>query len=521
MTISANFPVSPSQGGAYQSSISYQSQSQQSMLYSNSNGETVKVEQSSSSSMSYQLSMSSGGSSESLVYSRQFSQTTQISNVKAVEEPPLLDGASNILGFIEQRLAKEAAAGATEEELGQLLEQGLAGFEQGFGEAMDILNADNSLNANVESSVGTLYSQVVNGLEDLKQQYTPSTVADAPEATATAVNTEAVVKEAPVKEAAIQEAPVNQEPVSVPKTVSAESEAPQPTAVASSAPQAVSAVQSIESSQTRMLRFSSIGGVEQMESLNSSSISSQRPIEQVATTTQLPGAEVAAETPEQITEVSETTTTTVAPNTGDQTRMEYGLKERFSFTLQTQDGDKVTIDALNTTVYAARLDDQGDNNSQLIEGLNNSENYSFNVEGDLDDEEIKAINDLMTQVMDLADTFYNNNVDAAYEQALAVGYDQNEIAAYSFSMKQVEQYSVASSYQALAPETTERPSLNGVFDLIGDYTSQLVEQLNTPNNFPNIDFMSLLTTAAEQIDDQVKHSEGAGFQQSIDPFVEA
>ena len=518
MTISANFPVSPSQSGSYQTSISYQSQSQHSMLYSNSNGESIKIDRSSSSSMSYQLSMSSSGSSESLVYSRQSSQTTQVSNVKATEEPPLLDGASNILGFIEQRLAKEAAGGATEEELGELLEQGLAGFKQGYGEAIDMLSADNGLNENVENSVSTLYSQVVDGLADLKQQYTPTTDAVEPK-TGESKTTDATATDNPKT---TTETPITQAPTSEPKTPAAESSNAVATPAESSAAPVMSVIQSSESSQTRILRFSSTGGVEQMESLTSSTLSSQSPADKVATKVELPAAESATPPAQQVTEASETTTTstTTAASNGEQSRIEYGLKERFSFSLQTQEGDKVTIDALNTTVYAARLDNQEDGKGQLVEGLKNSENYTFNVEGDLNDDEIKAINELMVQVMDLADTFYNNNVNDAYEQALAVGYDQNEIATYSFAMKQVEQYSVASTYQALAPESSEKPSLNGVFDLIGDYTNQLVEQLNKPSNFQNIDFMSLLTNAAEQIDEQVKHSDGAGFQQSIDPYLD-
>lgn len=476
MTINAFSSVSSTQGDTYQSTITYRSHSHQALRYSNSEGETTTLEQSRSSSMAYQLSINNGGVSESLVYSRQYSQTTQVAKVEKIEETPLLDGANNILRFIEQRLAAEAEAGATEDELSELIKQGLAGFKQGYGEAIDLLKVGDSFSEKVEDSVSTLYSQVLNGFDDLKQQYNPTETPVDKDVSATPNETQVLQAQAPVS------------------------------------------IQSTASSQTRLLRFSSIGGVEQLESLKASTLSSQRIIDDIKLV-EPPQADKKTESLEEFVNQPSTT----VPYASEQTRVEYGLKERFSFTLQTQDGDKVTINARNTLVYAARYDEQSDvdgQQSQFVEGLKTNESYTFSIEGELDDDEKQAINELMGQVMSLADTFYNGNVDAAYEQALAVGYDQDEIASYSFNMKQVEQYSVTNAYQTFAPETTERPSLNGVFDLIGDYTSQLIDQLNKPQEGQNIDFVSLLKSIAEQLDEQVTHIDGTGFKQSISPFID-
>ena len=45
--------------------------------------------------------------------------------------------------------------------------------------------------------------------------------------------------------------------------------------------------------------------------------------------------------------------------------------------------------------------------------------------------ELAALNDLFSQVNDIADSFYSGNVGEAFEQALAVGYDSDELAAFA------------------------------------------------------------------------------------------
>jgi len=68
-------------------------------------------------------------------------QTTKVNNT-----PALLDGARNILQFIEQRVASEQADGASTDELSELIDQGLSGFLQGFDEAKNLLGDDKALN---------------------------------------------------------------------------------------------------------------------------------------------------------------------------------------------------------------------------------------------------------------------------------------------------------------------------------------------------------------------------------------
>jgi len=471
MTFSS--PLSHSGADSLQSQIAYRNHSQQTLRYTDSGGQSVAIEHANTSSMAYQLNINGGGTSESLIYTRQSSQSSTVSQVAEIEEPALLDGAKNILSFIEQRLATEVAEGATEEELNTLIQQGLAGFKQGYGEAEAILKGAGNLNDVTEDSITTLYQQVVEGFEALTEEYAPSS------ASTVAAKSDIPV-DAPVKE-----------------------------------PKPVAAVFDSSQSQTRLLRFNSNEGIGQLDALNVRTMHSQSLIDNL---------EVLDTDKNQSQQAQDQSLEPLSANTATsyESRVEYGRKDRFSFVLQTQDGDKVTIDARNTTVYAANYSAQasaGEQKSELVEGLKTYDKYQFTIEGELDSDEMQAIDELMQQVMGLADEFYNGNLDAAYEQALAVGYDQNEIASYSLSMKQVEQYSVASAYETFTPET--KPSLNGVFDAIGDYTTELVESINKAKNNQHIDFTRLLDAIAQQIDAQIDHHKTSGFQQSLSPFLPA
>jgi hypothetical protein len=99
------------------------------------------------------------------------STNTSVSKTNTEATPPLVEGASTILRFIEQRIATEKNNAASDETLETIFQQGLAGFEQGYGEALTILGDKGVLNDGVSESVTTLYQQVLAGFENLRQIY--------------------------------------------------------------------------------------------------------------------------------------------------------------------------------------------------------------------------------------------------------------------------------------------------------------------------------------------------------------
>lgn len=79
--------------------------------------------------------------------------------------------AGNILGFIEHRLRMDAAEGATLEQLQSRLEAGLAGFQKGFAEASEKLEALSMLSPEVEQDIGKTYELVMDGIDVLRKKF--------------------------------------------------------------------------------------------------------------------------------------------------------------------------------------------------------------------------------------------------------------------------------------------------------------------------------------------------------------
>lgn len=78
---------------------------------------------------------------------------------------------SNILGFIERRLAMDKAEGASEEALASRLEAGLSGFKKGFAEAEEQLKALNMLTPVIAEDIGETYDLVMAGIDGLREKF--------------------------------------------------------------------------------------------------------------------------------------------------------------------------------------------------------------------------------------------------------------------------------------------------------------------------------------------------------------
>ena len=83
--------------------------------------------------------------------------------------------AGRVLGFVEQRLQSEAAAGADPARLEQLLAQAREGIEKGFADARKILDGMGVLGGQVASDIDDTYSRIQDGLGDLDKRFGAAT----------------------------------------------------------------------------------------------------------------------------------------------------------------------------------------------------------------------------------------------------------------------------------------------------------------------------------------------------------
>lgn len=81
--------------------------------------------------------------------------------------------AGRILGFIEQRLQSEQAAGADTGKLQKLFDQARSGVEKGFAEARKILDGMGVLQGKVASDIDDTYQKIQDGFSDLNKRFNP------------------------------------------------------------------------------------------------------------------------------------------------------------------------------------------------------------------------------------------------------------------------------------------------------------------------------------------------------------
>ena len=81
--------------------------------------------------------------------------------------PKLLDGARNILNFIEQGIDSLKKDGASDADIAEKIQQATSGFLQGYQEASEELSATGLLDK-VKSTVELLKEQVLDGIDQLK-----------------------------------------------------------------------------------------------------------------------------------------------------------------------------------------------------------------------------------------------------------------------------------------------------------------------------------------------------------------
>lgn len=244
--------------------------------------------------------------------------------------------AKNVLTFVEDRLKREQASGASQERLTNLLKQARSGIDKGYDEAKAELKDRNLLTEELDADIEKGKSRIEAGLDKLAEKYLGQGESENPE------------QAKPEKDA---------RPADVDKPR--------------------------ESAKPRM------------------------PVRN-------PLSEAVAVERASLAEAS------------------MGIQVR------TRDGDIVTLSAtqLNASFYSR------DSESET-EGVFESGGYQFSVEGELDEDEMRALEDLVGQVQGMAEQFFGGDFSRAFESALQLNADPSEIASFavSLSSRQVEQVS--------------------------------------------------------------------------------
>jgi hypothetical protein len=103
--------------------------------------------------------------------------------------------------------------------------------------------------------------------------------------------------------------------------------------------------------------------------------------------------------------------------------------------------------------------------------------FSFSVEGELDDDELRAIGELVSDTASLATEFFDGDIDAAFEQALQLGFDETELTGFALQLDSVQQTRVTQTYESVSQfnnnEEGEQERVSSVRP-VADYLSDLL-----------------------------------------------
>ena len=169
----------------------------------------------------------------------------------------------------------------------------------------------------------------------------------------------------------------------------------------------------------------------------------------------------------------------------DLTSVSAAQQNQFEFSVTTADGDIVTLNASSLQALLAENISSNSGSNSISSSLRSSyseSNLFFSVEGELDSGEMKAINDLFLQVNDLAETFFSGDFQAAFEEAMELGYDAKELASFSLNLTQTSVQRATSAYQAQnsGPSNSE----SGLdIEPLANYARELVEAVKTASMF--------------------------------------
>ncbi|MCV2886625.1 DUF5610 domain-containing protein [Aestuariibacter sp. AA17] len=90
-----------------------------------------------------------------------------------------------------------------------------------------------------------------------------------------------------------------------------------------------------------------------------------------------------------------------------------------------------------------------------------SSSLSFSVKGELDEDELKAIGNLVSDASDLADDFFNGDIESAFNKALELGFDEQELTGFALQLTRQEKVEVVKAYESVSHFSDDMKDVDG------------------------------------------------------------
>jgi len=131
----------------------------------------------------------------------------------------------------------------------------------------------------------------------------------------------------------------------------------------------------------------------------------------------------------------------------------FSSSQEFSLNIVTRDGDQVNLTLQrdqSSNSYQASIENRSGSASANGKSYSIIEGFSLSVNGELDAQEIAAIESLLKDVKSVSDDFFNGNVGAAFDAGLKLGFNTQELSAFSLELNQNQSESVSQAYREIS-----------------------------------------------------------------------
>jgi hypothetical protein len=160
--------------------------------------------------------------------------------------------------------------------------------------------------------------------------------------------------------------------------------------------------------------------------------------------------------------------------------------ETFDMEVTTRDGDRLRISiaqaSANWSQSGVVASSNGNGSSVVASSQSGSLQigaWQVSVEGELDDEERAALEKLFGQVQDLSNKFYAGDLSGAFDRAMALEMDGEQLASMSLRLTQTTVRQATDAYSTVAQDGGQAAS--AVNSSLIDYAQGLLEALRSAN----------------------------------------
>ncbi|CAH9066457.1 hypothetical protein PSECIP111951_03818 [Pseudoalteromonas holothuriae] len=130
------------------------------------------------------------------------------------------------------------------------------------------------------------------------------------------------------------------------------------------------------------------------------------------------------------------------------------LSNQAQYNFQTAEGDevKITFSDVRSQTNAASYSQKGNDHGFAMGQQSQHEvSFSISVNGELNEQEQQAINEMMEDVRNVSDSFFSGDYEDAFDKAKALNIDNDQIANFTMDLRQSKTTAAISQYQQTNP----------------------------------------------------------------------